>query len=154
VKPFVHPAVVVPSTPVKVAPTKPVLTRVKEVKATIKTYNQLPTGVLESHCKSVAIAKCGDGEAFRDCRRRVREETRNKEIVFRMSTIKSCKCNAESDAHIGQTCANVAFDCVNKCIAHACHLRAKLECEHNKDQAVCFSTHLQQCTNLHRNFDN
>jgi len=121
----------------------------KKVKNQLKALKTLPDDVLTNYCKQKAREKCGFGKENQRCRIRVREEIKNQEIVFRLSAISHCKCDATSPLFVGHSCSSIVNSCAKTCVERACKIRSSLECQSNKDQITCFNESHKTCTDLH-----
>jgi len=125
-----------------------------EVRKDIKKLKQLPVDVLKGFCKRRAITKCGEGKDHQECRRRVRQEIQNKETIFRVSAIQSCKCETTADKFSGKSCGTIVKSCTKSCIRNACKLRSTLECKTKDNQTTCTTNHYSRCSKLHLKNDN
>jgi len=120
-----------------------------KVKRQIKELNHLPEKKIHSFVKERAVVKCGDAKEHQDCRRRVRAEIKNKETVFRISAVDSCKCDATADKFHGESCSKIVTTCSNTCLKKACKLRSTLECKTSGDQTSCYEKKYSRCSDLH-----
>jgi len=115
----------------------------KEIKEQIQKIKQLPEHVISTYTTTVSSNRCGSGDNNKECRDRVSEYTRNQEALFRVSALKSCKCEATTTSTDG------VKSCVNTCFENACNIRAVNECVTVSDHTSCVHKVNTKCTTLH-----
>jgi len=82
----------------------------KEIKTEIQKIKQLPEHVISTYTTTIASHRCGSGDHNKECRDRVEEYSRNQEALFRVSALKSCKCESTTTSVDGvKSCVDTCF---------------------------------------------
>jgi len=115
----------------------------KEIKSQIQKIKQLPEHIISTYTQTIASHRCGSGDNNKECRDRVEEYSRNQEALFRVSALKSCKCESTT------TSVDGVKSCTNTCFKNACNIRAVNECVTLADQTSCVHKINTKCTTLH-----
>jgi len=108
---------------------------------------------MTSYTQTVASDRCGHGDEGKECRERVSEYSKHQETLFRVSALKSCKCEETITTTDGDSTQTVVKSCTNSCLKRACNIRAVNECVTLSDQTKCVNKVNKKCTALHLNHD-
>jgi len=120
-----------------------------QVHSQIQTQTRLTKDALDTYSNQRATEQCGTGKHTQTCISRVTTEIKTQEIVFRLSAIKSCQCDAGSADNSGDTTSTIVHSCVTECLINACNIRSTYECQSHADQTTCYKSSFERCQTLH-----
>jgi len=121
----------------------------KDIHDQCQKIKELPTEVITTYTQTIASDRCGNGEQSKECRERVAEYSKTQETLFRVSALKSCKCEKTITTTDGESTKTVVKTCTNSCLKRSCKIRALNECVTLSDHTSCVNRVYEKCTALH-----
>jgi len=122
---------------------------------TPKDTRAIPQKQLDQISDLLAIEKCGTGSDKKECRDKVKKEIKEKEIDFRKTALKACKCRSKTQKKCkgkGEKCRRRNLrSCRRKCLIEACKVRARKECssKSSEKRKDCRKKSRKFCRKIH-----
>jgi len=136
-----------------------VVDNTQTVTTTVIVTRQINQRRLDNFTRREVRRECKgtQGEARRECRQRVRVEVRDREVEFRRTALRACRCRGRArerctrpDGTIRDRCfRRSASRCRRRCLRRACRTRARTECASNANVTTCVTTRVRRCRRLH-----